>query len=222
MDLQVFAVFSCFILPLWAAFFALYFILRREKCMRESLIAKCGGSFLAVGSAGTALYLRGINPLTQPIFWFFLLCTAADALLEIHFVTGMLVFGTAHVCLVVWLWSITSPSWWSLALWGLAYAVSAYLFRRELPTLGKLLVPFCLYPGLLGASLALALPLPFLAGGAYWPAALGALCFFISDMMVAKGELSGLPPGYQKPVMLLYWAALYLIACPLWAGCLPH
>ena len=71
---------------------------------------------------------------------------------------------------------------------------------------------------LLGASLALALPLPFLAGPAWRPAAIGALCFFVSDMMVAKGELSGLPPKFQKPVMLLYWAALYLLSWPLWAG----
>ena len=84
--------------------------------------------------------------------------------------------------------------------------------------MGKLTLPFCLYPGLLGASLALALPLPFSADSSYWPAAIGALCFFISDMMVAKDELSGLPPKFHKPVMLLYWAALYLLACPLWAG----
>ena len=213
---MVLVAFSWFILPLWAAFFALYFLLRRNGLMRESLVAKCGGSFLAVGSAGLALSLRGEAWLAQPVFWFFLLCTAADALLEIHFVTGMLVFGAAHVCLVVWLWGVAQPTLWSLALWAAAYAAAAFLFREELPTLGRLTVPFCLYPGLLGASLALALPLPFLAGPAWWPAAVGALCFFISDMMVAKGELSGLPPAYQKPVMLLYWAALYLIACPLW------
>lgn len=211
-------VFSCQILPLWGGFFALYFILRREGLARQSLIAKCGGSFLAVGSAGSALYLRGINPFSQPVFWFFLLCTAADALLEIRFVAGMLVFGAAHICLVIWLWEAAPPSLWSLCLWVLAYACTAFLFRRELPKLGKLTVPFCLYPGLLGASLALALPLPFLAGPAWRPAAIGALCFFVSDMMVAKGELSGLPPKFQKPVMLLYWAALYLLSWPLWAG----
>ncbi len=210
--------FSLFILPLWGAFFALYFLLRRAGLSRQSLVAKCGGSFLAVGSAGMALYLRGIEPFTQPIFWFFLLCTAADALLELHFVTGMLVFGAGHACLIVWLWGVAPPTWVSLALWLLAYACTALLFRKELPKLGKMTAPFCLYPGLLGASLALALPLPFVAGAAYGAAAVGALLFFISDMMVAKGELCGLPPAFQKPIMLLYWAALYLLGCPLWAG----
>lgn len=211
-------VFSAFILPLWGVFFALYFLLRRAGLMRQSLIAKCGGSFLAAGSAGIALYLRGMEPFTQAVFWFFVLCTIADALLEIHFVAGMLVFGAGHACLVAWLWSAAPPTPWSLALWLAAYGCAFFLFRRELPKLGKLTVPFCLYPGLLGASLALAVPLPFLAGAAYWPAAVGAVCFFVSDMMVAKGELCGLPPQYQKPVMLLYWAALYLLSCPLWAG----
>lgn len=215
MDLYIF---SLFILPLWYAFFALYFLLRRAGLAKQSLIAKCGGSFLAVGSAGVALHLRGAQPFSQAVFWFFVLCTAADALLELHFVTGMLVFGAAHTCLIVWLWGIAAPSLWSLLLWALAYACAAFLFRKELPKLGKLTVPFCLYPGLLGASLALALPLPLLAGPIYWPAALGALCFFISDMMVAKGELCGLPPKFEKPVMVLYWAALYLFSCPLWMG----
>ena len=209
-------VFSLFILPLWAALFALYFILRREGLMRQSLIAKCGGSFLAVGSAGVALYIHGTNPLGQAVFWFFVLCTAADALLELQFVTGMLVFGAAHVCLTVWLWKLTPPTLWSAILWAASYGAAFLLFRKELPKLGKLTVPFCLYPGLLGASLALALPLPFLLGPGCWPAAIGVLCFYVSDMMVAKSELCGLPPVWQKPVMVLYWAALYLLTWPLW------
>lgn len=208
--------YSCLALPLWAAIFVLYFILRRARLMRQSLIAKCAGSFLAVGSAGLALCMKGENPLAQQVFWFFVLCTIADALLEIQFVVGMLVFGGAHVCLLVWLWSTAAPGWWSLAIWAAAYGVTTFLFRREIPRLGKLTIPFCLYPALLGASLALAVPMPFTMGSAYWPVALGALSFYISDMMVAKSELSGLPSKFHKPVMLLYWAALYLIAAVLW------
>ena len=120
------------------------------------------------------------------VFWFFLLCTIADALLEISFVPGMLVFGAAHVCLILWLWDLAAPAWWSLGLWVGVYVLTAVLFRKELPTLGKLTVPFLLYPALLGGSLALALPLPFLAGKALWPVALGCLLFYISDMLVAK------------------------------------
>ena len=212
------ALYSALALPLWAALFALYFILRRAGLKKESLIAKCAGSFLAVGSAGLALALGGTNPLAQPVFWFFVLCTGADALLEISFVPGMLLFGGAHICLVVWLWGLAPASWGNLLLWVLAYGVTAWLFRKELPTLGKLTVPFCLYPALLGASLALGLTLPFAAGAGCWPLAAGSLCFFVSDMMVAKSQLAHLRDFWQKPIMVLYWGALYLIAAPLWAG----
>ncbi|HIY26379.1 MAG TPA: lysoplasmalogenase [Candidatus Acutalibacter pullistercoris] len=210
--------YSLVALPLWAAQFALYFFLRSAGRERQSLIAKCAGSFLAVGSAGLALHLAGENPFSQVVFWFFLLCTAADALLEISFVPGMLVFGAAHVCLILWLWGLSSPTWWSLGRWVGVYVLTAVLFRKELPTLGKLTVPFLLYPALLGGSLALALPLPFLAGKALWPVALGCLLFYISDMLVAKNQLSRWPDKWQKPIMALYWGALYLISTGLWRG----
>lgn len=213
MDLLTYSVFA---IPLWVAQFALYFYLRSARRMRESLVAKCAGSFLAVGSAGFALRLAGENPFAQVIFWFFLLCTAADALLEISFVPGMLVFGAAHVCLIFWLWGLSSPTWWSLALWVAVYILTAVLFRRELPTLGKLTAPFLLYPALLGGSLALAAPLPFAAGARWWSVALGCLLFYISDMLVAKNQLSRWPDKWQKPIMALYWAALYLISMGLW------
>ena len=213
MDLLTYSVFA---VPLWVAQFALYFYLRSARRMRESLVAKCAGSFLAVGSAGFALRLAGENPFAQVIFWFFLLCTAADALLEISFVPGMLVFGAAHVCLIFWLWGLSSPTWWSLALWVAVYILTAVLFRKELPTLGKLTAPFLLYPALLGGSLALAAPLPFTAGARWWPVALGCLLFYISDMLVAKNQLSRWPDKWQKPIMALYWAALYLISMGLW------
>lgn len=211
------ALYTILALPLWGVLFYLYFVLRRASLPRESLAAKCAASFLAVASAVLALCRGGGNPFAHPAFWFFALCTVADALLEIRFVPGMLVFGGAHVCLVVWLWGAAPVSPWSLAVWAAAYLCAAGLFRKELPTLGKLTVPFCLYPALLGASLALGVALPFTAGKAYWPLAVGTLCFFVSDMMVAKGELAGLPDFWQKPIMVLYWAALYLIAVPLWA-----
>lgn len=210
--------YSLVALPLWAAQFALYFFLRSAGRERQSLIAKCAGSFLAVGSAGLALHLAGESPFSQVVFWFFLLCTIADALLEISFVPGMLVFGAAHVCLILWLWGLSSPTWWSLALWVAVYILTAVLFRKELPTLGKLTVPFLLYPALLGGSLALAAPLPFTAGARWWPVALGCLLFYVSDMLVAKNQLSRWPDKWQKPIMALYWGALYLISTGLWRG----
>ena len=208
--------YSAFAIPLWVAQFALYFYLRRAGMDKESLIAKCAGSFLAVGSAAFASIAQGGVLEVPLVFWFFVLCTLADALLEINFVPGMLVFGAAHVCLILWLWGLVTPSWWSLVLWLGAYGVTAVLFRKELPTLGKLTVPFCLYPALLGGSLAVAVPLPFLLGAKWAPVVVGAVLFYVSDMLVAKNQLSHWDKKWQKPIMALYWGALYLISVVLW------
>ena len=214
--MKLFLIYSCIAIPVWVAQFALYFFLRSAGRMKESLVAKCAGSFLAVGSAALAMAAFPQGPSTPWAFWFFVLCTIADALLEISFVPGMLVFGAGHVCLIAWLWGLAAPSWWSLALWVAVYILTAILFRKELPTLGKLTVPFLLYPALLGGSLALGLPLVFLLGWEWWPVALGTLLFYISDMLVAKNQLAHWDDTWQKPIMVLYWAALYLISMGLW------
>ena len=215
--MKLFLIYSCIAIPVWVAQFALYFFLRSAGRMKESLAAKCAGSFLAVGSAARAMAAFPQGPGTPWAFWFFVLCTIADALLEISFVPGMLVFGAGHVCLIVWLWGLAAPSWWSLALWVAVYILTAILFRKELPTLGKLTAPFLVYPALLGGSLALGLPLVFLLGWEWWPVALGTLLFYISDMLVAKNQLAHWDDTWQKPIMVLYWAALYLISMGLWA-----
>lgn len=214
--MKLFLIYSCIAIPVWVAQFALYFFLRRAGRMKESLAAKCAGSFLAVGSAALGMAFSQEGPGTPWVFWFFVLCTIADALLEISFVPGMLVFGAGHLCLIVWLWGLATPSWWSLALWVAVYVLAAILFRKELPTLGKLTAPFLLYPALLGGSLALGLPLVFLLGWEWWPVALGTLLFYISDMLVAKNQLAHWDDKWQKPIMALYWAALYLISVGLW------
>ena len=214
--MKLFLIYSCIAIPVWVAQFALYFFLRRAGRMKESLAAKCAGSFLAVGSAALGMAFSQEGPGTPWAFWFFVLCTIADALLEISFVPGMLVFGAGHVCLILWLWGLATPSWWSLALWVAVYVLTALLFRKELPTLGKLTAPFLLYPALLGGSLALGLPLVFLLGWEWWPVALGTLLFYVSDMLVAKNQLAHWDDKWQKPIMALYWGALYLISVGLW------
>lgn len=216
--MRLFLIYSCIAIPVWVAQFALYFFLRRAGRMKESLAAKCAGSFLAVGSAALGMAFSQEGPGTPWVFWFFVLCTIADALLEISFVPGMLVFGAGHVCLILWLWGLATPSWWSLALWVAVYILTAILFRKELPTLGKLTAPFLLYPALLGGSLALGLPLVFLLGWEWWPVALGTLLFYISDMLVAKNQLAHWDDKWQKPIMALYWGALYLISMGVWAA----
>ena len=45
---------------------------------------------------------------------------------------------------------------------------------------------------------------------------LGTLLFYISDMLVAKNQLSHWDKKWQKPIMALYWGALYLISAGVW------
>ena len=53
--MRLFLIYSCIAIPVWVAQFALYFFLRRAGRMKESLAAKCAGSFLAVGSAALGM-----------------------------------------------------------------------------------------------------------------------------------------------------------------------
>ena len=61
--------YSAFAIPLWVAQFAVYFYLRRAGMIKESLIAKCAGSFLAVGSAAFASIARGRKKADGVVAW---------------------------------------------------------------------------------------------------------------------------------------------------------
>lgn len=209
--------FSMMALPLWIIFYVLYFSLRKHKLFSESLWAKCGGTLLAVCSAGLGLIRQGRSPFGESIFWFFLLCVVADVLLELSFLPGMVVFGAGHVCFLVWLWGKASPGWWVAVLFAGALLASLILFRRQLPRLGWQVFPFMGYGAVLAAVLAFALPLPFVVGYSYAGLALGTAFFFISDMMVARQELAdNITANLQKPIMVLYWLGLFLISTALW------
>lgn len=214
---MTFTLFSALALPLWAAVFAMYFILKKARLMRESLIAKCAGSFIGVASCVTALYMDGQNPFFSPVFWFLVLCTLADALLEISFIPGMLLFGAAHICLLWWMAGLLTPSLISLFIFVTAVVIMVLIFRKQLKKLGKTAVVFLLYGLILSAVLALALPVSFALGGGYWCICAGAVMFVISDLMVAAGQfgIKGLEK-LDRLVMLLYWGALYLFSAALW------
>lgn len=229
-------IYSLFAVPLWCAMFALYFLLRKHGLARVSLIAKWAGTFLAAGSVLFGLVSRSnweqspenlVRILLSPVLWFALLCGLADVVLEIKFIPGMALFAAAHCCLIVMLFPAASKKW-GLLVWVLAMLAAVIVFRKELPKMGRLALPACLYVAVLSCTLALALPGPFLwwnsqtlaFRGARICLAAGALCFYISDLMVAKQEFGQMDrrkrDGLQKPVMLLYWLALYLISASVW------
>lgn len=213
--------YSCFAIPMWCAMFALYFLLRKHRLEKLSLIAKWAGTFLAVGSVLSGLLPKNsVSILLSPFLWFAVLCSLADVLLEIKFIPGMALFALAHACLIVALFPTASETW-GLLVWVLAMAAAVVLFRRELPKMGKLAIPACLYVAVLSNTLALSVTAPFATGDLrYLALTAGALCFYVSDLMVAKQEFGGMDrrkkEQLQKPIMALYWLAQYLIAAVVW------
>lgn len=207
-----------FLLPLWGAIFTLYFEAKRQRTRTPELVLKCAGTFLAVLCGGLGFSVSGEFPLAQPLFWFFLLCMAADLLLEIQFLVGMLVFAGAHACAI---WAMARENLislsWSLPVWVVLVVLGCVLFRRELAKMREKAVPFVLYFAILAAAAACALPAVFVTGQAdYLLWTVGFIFFFCSDLLVAKSALSHLDPKWEKPTMLLYWGALLLISLWVW------
>ena len=146
------------------------------------------------------------------LFWGLAACCAADCVLELHFVSGMAAFGAAHVLFILSILQAGKPVWVSIPLWLVLYGITAFLYRKIIPTLGNKLVPFLLYPAVLMAMASLALVLPFTAGERYWPSAIGALVFAVSDLLVAKGVLVGNSRSCQHFTLALYDLALLGLA----------
>lgn len=209
-------VFSCCILPLAGAIGCIFFILRKHGLQKQSMIAKCAASFLYVCSAGFALYLKGENPLLHLVFWFALLCMVADGLLEVHFITGMLTFGAGHICLIIWMVSQSALSWSTMSFWVTFMVLTAIFFRKPMKKLKLGMLPFAVYAGILVADFAIAIPMAFSVGSAMVPLAAGTFLFYISDLFVAKSHFSRISLKESVFLMILYWAALYLITSTLW------
>ncbi len=206
-----------FLLPLFCAVFYLYFEAKRLMQRRMELVLKCTGTFLNVLSCGLGLAMSGAFPLSRPLFWFFLLCTVADLLLELHFVTGMLVFAAAHVGVLWTLGAAGLVDWpWTLAVWLALMVLGCVLFRRELVEMKGKGLPFLFYFGVLASAAAFALPSVFIGGAPCLLWTIGMGCFFVSDLMVGKSALSHLDPKWEKPVMALYWGAQLLISLWVW------
>lgn len=204
--------------PVMAAFLLLYFFSKRCGEPRWGLIAKCGGSYVALMTALAGEHLGGRNPFFHPAVWGLLLCVAADALLEIRFPAGVACFGLAHVFFIVWLVGEAPLSPWSIAVFAPLFLLQFFYFRRDLSNISGNKPVYYLYPVVLIGMAAVAAVLPFTAGMGYTCAALGALVFVGSDFLVAKGFLRRNTKLEGAIIMISYYLALYLIASSVWAG----
>ena len=131
------------------------------------------------------------------------------------FRAGLISFLLGHIMYVVAFLGLTRPLEWLTPGHLLIVAVSLGVFWWLRPHLGSMLVPVCLYLVVISVMMAaawVAFLNPELAPKGAWALFLGALCFYISDIFVARdrfvksqflNRIVGLP---------LYYGGQFLIA----------
>lgn len=203
-------VFSSGAVPVMAAFLILYGICTNKNMGKISILPKCAGSFVSLFASAVFCYISGVSPFASLIFWGLLLCVAADALLDIHFISGMAAFGLAHILFIIRF--SAGFSWYTPIIFAVLYALAIAAFRKDFKTVKKCKWMFYLYPMVLAAMAALAVSLPFKLGFRFWPAALGGLLFAFSDSLVGKSFFGKKFKNIGAIIMSTYYAALYLIS----------
>lgn len=163
--------------------------------------ALSSGSFLAWGVAA------GI---------FFYAC--ADVALEIKFLYGMLLFAAGHVCLIVGMLTVTKIGVVTILAFILFACVAAWLFRRYLPKMKRLLPVALSYAGILClmSSMAVSMAVEHFTAGTLLRA-VGSVCFAISDGIIGWNFLRRKRTKSSGVLLLsLYYIALYLLAAGLY------
>lgn len=158
------------------------------------------GSLISGGMSGTLITLGLV------------FCMAADVVLEINFIKGILLFGAAHVCYIAAYARLAHPKWYIFVCAAGIYSVIILVFRKDIKKLEELKAAAVSYMALLSLMSALALTLGISA-----PAlstvmiAAGAVCFVISDCLIALRTVRGKThPAYGAVILLLYYGAVYL------------
>lgn len=214
MQLKVFTgVWLAVSLVVMFAFFSIYAQTRPMGVTLWRSIAKCGATFMAVSTAVFGVLLHNQSPRGWLLVLALVLCCVADFALERSFAVGVTGFALAHVVFIAYMLCTAKPVWGSLPIGLVLFVVASLLFWRELHALGGKGAAMLLYPAVLAAMTALAVALPFTVGPRYWFLAIGAAAFAVSDVFVAKDALIGAPDPERNGALLLYYLAVYAMAC---------
>lgn len=212
---SVFWMWSLVAVPVIAALYCIGFLFKRASLEKYYVVPKCAASFLCVGSAVLAVGLAGGQPWRHPLFWALVFCLLGDFFIEYKLIAGGLSFGIGHCILIVYALSIVKPKPPAILLWIAGVAVVVLIFKKEIPQMGKLFLPFLIYVTILVGDLATALMLPAVNTG-FIPYAAGLACFVCSDVILGKRLFGHKHPALPIILMILYYAALYLIAAGIW------
>ena len=189
------------------------YVRKKHETGRKEIGYKVSATLMAVLPA-LYLAIREQNRVSLLIAAGTLCCMAADALLEVQFVTGAAVFAAAHLFFIAGMLCLVSPGLFTLVLFACVYAVLFAILRPYIRKLGKLAVLGALYVAFLCAMFSMAGTVffedPGLSGGA---AALGGAAFVASDTILSVnliGEKNR--RKLDKILLVLYYSAVYLLA----------
>lgn len=213
-----FSTWSIGILPLIAICYLLLFWMRAKGFDGPSVWPKCAGSLLCVCTAGAGILLSGGHPAQSPIFWGLTLCMAGDYLIERKLILGGAAFGTAHILMLIWGFGKGPSALPTALIWIAAILTMAFIFHKEIPSMGKLTLPFTLYVLVLTGNLAVSAGIVLSGKTQYLPMAVGLLSFIISDSILGKNKFLGSSVFRQRLLMVFYYLALYGIAMAQWPG----
>lgn len=199
--------------------FAIIYGATRGRIGCRSLVFKALATFMAVylGIHG-AIRFGGMTGTFMSLG--LVLCMAADVALELDFVKGILLFGTAHICFIASYNRLAHPEWYTFAGAALAYLVVFVLFKNEWKHLGKLKAAAVIYMAVLCymAASAVTLWISYRTEVSFMAAA-GAVCFVISDGIIAYRTTKGKDgPIYGAAILLLYYSAVYLFGAAVFIG----
>jgi uncharacterized membrane protein YhhN len=183
------------------------------KNQARALTAKAACTFITVLVCLYGMIETGASGATWILFAGICICVAADVIIGIHFVAGMLVFLCAHLCFIAYFLTLAPLKGLSIVLFALLYAGIVKGFWKFLPALGKRLVPFTVYPAVLIIMFSIAMLLPFSLGsvGSVF-LAVGAGLFAVSDVILAGNTLGDYSKTKDRAVLYLYYPAVYFLA----------
>lgn len=181
--------------------------------LRAEALDRPRAPFKMTASAGfvaLALALRPETPFDRWILAGLCLSAAGDVLLlaasRRGFLAGLVAFLLAHLAYAAAFWPAASRSPWTAAA---ILAATALALRWLWPHLGSMRLPVAAYCAVIGLMLWLAL------GVGRPEIRLGALLFWLSDLLVARNRFVRAEPLNRLAGLPLYYAGQYLIALAL-------
>lgn len=203
------------ILILMAALSIVY-MLGRERNKKKVLVFKAlatlAADFMALWAAAC---------FHEPLAWWFaagiFLYACADVALEFKFLYGMGLFAAGHICLIAGMICARRPTWLTAAVFGALVGLAAWLFRRYLPNMRRLLPVSVCYVSILCLMSAMAVTIAAAQPTAGTLArAVGSLCFVVSDCITGWNYLRRKRTQSSSVILLsFYYLALYLLAAGL-------